>query len=94
MQKLEISVAPGRRLPSPARIETAFAKAELRVTLRGTLAKYPSCMHWHLKRGREAGTLEVTSWPRGRRVWISIQDGRKGEWTSAAAKELKALLER
>jgi hypothetical protein len=62
------------------RIERAIEAAGLRVTMQCELRAYPGCTHWHLKRGREAGTLEVTMWPAGSRVWCSVQAGRRAAW--------------
>jgi hypothetical protein len=42
-------------------------------TMRGTLAKYPGCVHWHFRKPLVNGTLEVTSWPSNKRLWISVQ---------------------
>jgi hypothetical protein len=59
-------------------IDLAIVESGLRVTMRGTLRKFPGCVHWHVKRGREAGTLEITVWEG--RAWFTIQEGRKGKW--------------
>jgi hypothetical protein len=49
------------------RVETAVEKCcremGLIQAMKGTLAKYPGCVHWHYKKPRVSGTLEVTSWP-------------------------------
>jgi dihydroxyacetone kinase-like protein len=45
-------------------MEMVCEYANLRVTLKGTLKKYPGCIHWHLKREGERGTLEMTWSPR------------------------------
>jgi len=74
------------------RIEAAFAAAGLRVTLRGTLRSYPGSIHWHLKRGRDAGTLEVTFWPRQRRLWLTIHEGRGAPWMDEAGARLQAAI--
>jgi hypothetical protein len=69
-------------------LEAECLAAGLAVTHRGTLARYPGSRHWHLKRGRERGTLEVTLWPEGRRLWLSVQDGRRGDWIEGAMADL------
>jgi len=61
-------------------IDDALARSGLTVTLRDSLKKYPGCIHWHAKNGRASGTLEVTLWPRERRAWFTVQDGRKAPW--------------
>jgi hypothetical protein len=65
----------------------------LSITLKTTQSKYPGSIHWHLKKGRERGTLEVTLWPAQNRLWFSMQDGRKGDWVMPTAHRLKAQLE-
>jgi hypothetical protein len=62
------------------RIERAIAAAGLRIAMKGTLRTYPGSTHWHLKCGRETGTLELTMWPAGSRVWCSVQAGRRAAW--------------
>jgi hypothetical protein len=64
-------------------IERHCLTAGLRIALKGTLAKYLGCIHWHFKRGREVGTLEITVWPIGRRAWCSVQSGRRSAWIDA-----------
>ncbi|MFW5698138.1 MAG: hypothetical protein ACOCX1_06250, partial [Fimbriimonadaceae bacterium] len=36
-----------------------------------SLESYPGSLHWTLFKPDEPGKLEVTFWPRGRRLWIS-----------------------
>jgi hypothetical protein len=60
--------------------------------MKGTLASFPGCTHWHLKRNRERGVLEITLWPAQSRLWLSVQDGRKGAWIDAAVDKLLADL--
>src|SRR5689334_1210295 len=73
-------------------VESACAELDLTATLKGTLAAYAGSTHWHWKRGRERGVLEITLWPAGRRLWISVQSGRTGYWTSQVAERLCWLL--
>lgn len=61
-------------------IDAAIAAAGLAVTLRASLKKFPGCVHWHVRRGREPGTLEITYWPQEHRAWFTIRDGRQAEW--------------
>ena len=75
------------------RIERAIDAAGLRLTMKCKLRGYPGCTHWHLKRGREAGTLEVTMWPAGSRVWCSVQAGRGGAWVEDALASLIPAIE-
>jgi hypothetical protein len=61
-------------------IERAIGGCGLRVSLRCSLEKFPGCIHWHLKKGSEPGTLEITLWPKERRAWFTIQNGRRADW--------------
>jgi hypothetical protein len=94
MVEIEVRVPPaGNPGRAEAVVVACAARLGLQQMMKGTLARYPGCIHWHFKRGRERGTLEVTWWPRGRRLWLSVQAGRPGEWIDAAGADLKAALE-
>jgi hypothetical protein len=60
--------------------------------MRGTLAKYPGCVHWHFRKPLVNGTLEVTSWPSGNRLWISVQQGRRAEWLEETVPSMERCL--
>ncbi|HEX4142160.1 MAG TPA: hypothetical protein VHY91_01310 [Pirellulales bacterium] len=64
-------------------IDQAIAQAGLTVTLRDELKRFPGCIHWHAKNGRQSGTLEITLWPQQHRAWFTIQDGRAADWIDA-----------
>src|SRR4051794_41704257 len=70
MRETHIQPAPG--IDAMAVVESACASAGLTITMRGTLAAYPGCVHWHLKRGRERGTLEITWWPKTAELWFKV----------------------
>ncbi len=59
-------------------IDQAVAEVGLTVTLRDTLKAFAGCVHWHVKNGRESGTLEITFWPEEHRAWFSVQSGLRG----------------
>ena len=63
--------------------------------MKGPLSKYPDSTHWHFKEGTQerGGTLEVTLWRGGRRLWLSVQAGRAGTWTQDAMVRMKTALE-
>lgn len=75
-------------------IEGIFRMAGLSITLKTTSAKFPGSIHWHLKKGRERGTLEATVWPSQSKLWFSMQDGRRGDWVMDAAHQMKEQMER
>src|SRR5688572_17762825 len=74
-------------------VERLCAEDGLRLTLKGTLAKYPGSVHWHYRRGRERGTLEITLWSLRRRLWFKVSDGRGGDWMDETIVRLKSALE-
>jgi hypothetical protein len=46
-----------------------------------------------VKRGIQPGTLELTLWEAKRRVWASIQDGRRAAWIDDALPRVKDAVE-
>jgi hypothetical protein len=76
----------------PRRVERACAAQGLALTLKGTLKKYPGCVHWHFKHGLARGTLEATWWGRERRLWFKIGAGRTGAWMTGAIRRLRQRL--
>jgi hypothetical protein len=78
----------------PELVEAECKSFGLTRRLLGTLKTIPGSMHWHFARGRERGTLEVTWVATGRRLWFTVQDGRKAPWIDDAIPSLKAALER
>jgi hypothetical protein len=64
------------------------ADQELRITMSGTLKKYPGCRHWHFKRPETAGTLELTIQPTACKAWFSIRRGRSVGWDESHVRGL------
>jgi hypothetical protein len=75
-------------------IERAAAELGLTIGMKGSLASYPGCVHWHFKNRGHKGTLEITLWPKNRRIWAQVQDGRKAEWIDEELPRLRGLIER
>lgn len=93
MVEIEIHIpAQASSASIPRRIEQACAAEGLRLTLKDTLAGYPGCVHWHYKKGKERGTLEITWWEAKRRLWFKVAAGRTGEWMEAALEKLKNIM--
>jgi hypothetical protein len=88
-----IRIPRTKPLPSESDIEAAIAKLGLLTTLRATLASFPGSIHWHLKRDRQRGTLELTLWPAEHRLWLSVQGARNASWIGPGMRQLKAALE-
>ncbi len=76
-----------------ADLERALLASGLTVKLRTTLKQFPGSLHWHVKRGRAPGTLEITLLPAQRHAWFSIHSNRRGEWIAAVLSDLKQALE-
>ena len=91
MTNIEVNISSTNKLEKT--IEDRSQALGLSVTMKTTAAKFPGSIHWHLKKGRERGTLEITLWPSQKRCWFSMQDGRKGDWVMDAARQLKEQLE-
>ena len=73
-------------------IERAILDAGLSVTLRGTLKSRPGCVHWHVKSGREPGTLELTYFPQTGALTFKVAKNRDAPWIFAARARLEAIL--
>ena len=93
MTEYDVPIPPGADLTAAvARIEACCLTAGLRLTQKGTLARYPGCVHWHFKQGGASGTLEITLWPATRRLWFALRPGRAAPWVTAIIPELSATL--
>ena len=94
MTVTEFAVPQGCGLSGAASlIEKACLGCGLRVSTRATLGSYPGCIHWHVKRGIQSGTLELTLWEAKRRVWASVQDERRAAWIDEALPRVKDAVE-
>ena len=94
MEEIEMAVDPvGREEQLAAWIEKAADHYGLQLRMKGTLHTYPGSEHWHFQKPGERGTLEVTLWPRGNRVWFSVQSGRRAAWITEILPHMKAWIE-
>jgi len=81
MQEIDFAVPKRCELVGADRvIETICLQMGLTLTLKGSLAKYPGCIHWHYRNGKLRGTLELTLCATNRRIWAKIQAGRRADW--------------
>jgi hypothetical protein len=88
MVETEIPLRPGVDGTIERLIDESVAEDGWQISLRGTLKKYPGCVHWHLKCAGATGTLEVTWWPHQHRAWFTIQSGRTAPWIDEAMRRL------
>jgi hypothetical protein len=81
MREIDISVPEGAGSDAiEAAVEHTCKSLGLTLAMRSSLSKYPGCVHWHMKRKGEKGTLEITAWPDRRPLWIKIHAGRAARW--------------
>lgn len=74
-------------------IEGCCVNSRLLVIQRSSLAKYPGCTHWHFKRPKEKGTLELTVWPDQGKAWFIHRANRSAAWMDGAISQLVPIIE-
>ena len=74
-------------------VESSCAALGLDRALKGTLKSYPGSIHWHYKKAKARGTLEITWWAAGPRLWIKVAAGRSAGWIEETIPILKERLE-
>ena len=75
-------------------IERICVVHQLHCTLKGTLVTYPGSLHWHFKKGKQKGTLEITWWESKNRLWFKVANGRTGEWMEESMIQIKLELQK
>jgi hypothetical protein len=94
MREVEFKAPSAARLADvESIIESVCAAEGLATGKKGTLASFPGSTHWHFKRTKERGTLEITFFPRDRRIWAQIQDGRRADWIEPSLANIKQVVE-
>lgn len=94
MQEIEFEVPPTCDLGIAAElIERVCRSFNLDVTMKGSLATFPGCTHWHFKRSKEKGTLELTLFVPKQRIWAQIQSGRSAPWIDSTLPKVQHEIE-
>lgn len=94
MQEVEFTIPPNCDLTNAERlIEGACSALGLNRAMKGSLASYAGCIHWHYRNQKEKGTLELTLFARGRRIWAQVQSGRKAPWIEIALPNVQRDIE-
>jgi len=94
MREVEFKIPNSAQLSeADSTIEAICAAEGLQIGMKGTLASFPGSTHWHFKRPGERGTLELTVFPAARRIWASIQDGRRADWIESCLVNIKQSVE-
>jgi hypothetical protein len=88
---VEISCPSLAATDRDAVVEAVLAVADdegLLLTLTTTHSSYPDSIHWHFKPERRIrGVLDLTYWPDGGRLWLSVR-AEDADWIGPAAKAL------
>jgi hypothetical protein len=75
-----------------AAVLAAAERQSLLVTLTTTHTSYPDSIHWHFKPERRIrGVLDLTYWPDGGRLWLSVR-AQDADWIGPAADALAEAL--
>jgi hypothetical protein len=74
-------------------VEKNCSDYDLTCTLKSTLAKYPECIHWHFRKDKQRGILEITWWEKENRLWFKVADNRAGTWLDESLPVLKKKIE-
>lgn len=94
MTEIELALPASARAARVSRVvEQAAAAAGLTPALKGTLVRYPGCVHWHFRKRGTGGTLEITFWPGGRRLWIKVAGNRRSAWMDSVIPRLQRSIE-
>jgi hypothetical protein len=75
-------------------IEEICAGRGLQVAMKGSQSKFPGSVHWHYKREKQKGTLELTLFPASRRLWAKVAKGRKAPWIDLELPPLRREVEK
>lgn len=63
---------------SPSSIEAFALTRTLQITMKGVLKSKPDNVHYHFKRKKEKGVLEVTIFSES--LQINVHQNRQGTW--------------
>lgn len=94
MKEIEFSIPANSDLSgTEGLVEQVCSELGLLLRMKSSLSKYPGCVHWHFGKRGEKGTLEITVFPLGARIWAAVHAGRKGDWIEAILPQIKARVE-
>ncbi len=88
---VEIPCPPLTAADRDAVVDVVLTTAQnegLLLTLTTTHSSYPDSIHWHFKPERRIrGVLDLTYWPDGGRLWLSVRT-QDADWIGPAADSL------
>ena len=74
-------------------IETICRDLELTCSLKETLKSYPGCVHWHYRKEKFSGTLELIWFATKPRLWAKIHPKRQAAWMTTTLPLIKQRIE-
>jgi hypothetical protein len=86
-----LSFHPSKRI-APEAIEKQCSGMHLTLTMKGSLKSLLLNMHWHYKKGKEKGVMEITLLQQSNEVIITYKANRSGAWIEEAMESLKSRL--
>jgi len=94
MQEIEFAVPPHCDLTNAGKlIEDVCSTLGLNLGMKGSLASYPGSIHWHYRKPKEKGTLELTLLVSERLIWAQVQSGRKAPWIETMLPKVQREIE-
>jgi hypothetical protein len=94
MKEIEFRISRDCDLTRARRIiEQICEERGLQSAMKGSLAKYPGSTHWHYKKPRQSGTLELTLYVPDRRIWAQVQKSRAAPWIDVELPQLRRDIE-
>ena len=94
MTEIEIELSPRENSSKAVSVVEECCRLEgLTRKSKGTLSKFPGCIHWHYRKPGFNGTLEITYWKKEPRLWYKVHPRRRGAWMIAVLPRLKAGIE-
>lgn len=94
MQEFQFQVPQSAQLSGmESTLESICIAEGLHIGMKGSLATFPGSIHWHFKKPGERGVLEITSCPREKKLWASIQAGRRANWIEPSLMKIKKKIE-
>jgi hypothetical protein len=87
-----LSIHPAKKISAEA-IENLCATMTLTLTMRGSLKSLPANIHWHYKKGKEKGVLEITLMQQRNEIILSCKENRSGPWIMGIIEEFRRKLE-
>lgn len=95
MIEVELQIPDSVERPAVVRVvEQVCTSNDLTCSLKGTLVSYPGSVHWHFKRGKQKGILEITWWQGEHRLWFKVAGGRRSAWILESIPQLKEQIEK